>query len=330
MISGSSFSYLIPPFIAFVVSLGVVSCLIRRNFLKVLDQPNSRSLHTRPVPRTGGLGLMLGILISWAFLPVRPPLLIWVAVVLLVTISFADDVRGLPVWPRLAIYAALGAWFSAMTLAAAHGWIVAIAAALAVTWMLNLYNFMDGSDGLAGGMALIGFSCYGTAAWVSGNEPFAIANFCIAAAATAFLLFNFHPARIFMGDAGSIPLGFLAAALGITGWMNGCWPVWFPLLVFSPFIVDASVTLTKRGLRGEKVWRAHREHYYQRLVRSGLGHRNTALIGYILMGATAISALWATRQHTSVQFATVAAWTGIYLIMLRLCDRCLRHGTDES
>ena len=273
---------------------------------------------------------MSGVLISWAFLPVRPPLLIWVAVVLLITISFADDVRGLPVWPRLVIYTGLATWFSAMTLAATHGWIVVTAAALAVTWMLNLYNFMDGSDGLAGGMTLIGFSCYGATAWSSGNEAFAIANFCIASAAAAFLLFNFHPARIFMGDAGSIPLGFLAAALGITGWINGCWPVWFPLLVFSPFIVDASVTLIKRGLRGEKVWRAHREHYYQRMVRSGLGHRNTALICYIFMSATAISALWAIRQQTGVQFGTVAAWIGIYLIMMRLCDRRWQHRVDRS
>lgn len=106
--------------------------------------------------------------------------------------------------------------------------------------------------------------------------------------------------------------------------------MWFPVLVFSPFIVDASVTLIKRGLRGEKVWRAHREHYYQRLVRAGLGHRNTALIGYILMSASALSALWAARQNTSVQFGIVAVWIGIYLIMLRLCDRRLRHGADGS
>jgi len=335
MISGSSIpylapQYLIPPFIAFIVSLGMISYLIRGNILKVLDQPNSRSLHTRPVPRTGGLGLISGVLISWAFLPVRPPLSIWVAIVLLVTISFADDVRGLPVWPRLAMYMGLGVWFSTMTLTAIHGWIVALAAALAVTWMLNLYNFMDGSDGLAGGMTLIGFSCYGATAWVSGNEIFAVANFCIASAAAAFLLFNFHPARIFMGDAGSIPLGFLAAALGMTGLMNGCWPMWFPMLVFSPFIADASVTLIKRGLRGEKVWRAHREHYYQRLVRSGLGHRNTALIGYILMAASALSALWAVRQHTSVQFGMVLAWMAVYLIMLPLCDRRLRRSADDS
>jgi UDP-N-acetylmuramyl pentapeptide phosphotransferase/UDP-N-acetylglucosamine-1-phosphate transferase len=106
--------------------------------------------------------------------------------------------------------------------------------------------------------------------------------------------------------------------------------MWFPVLVFSPFIVDASVTLIKRGLRGEKVWQAHREHYYQRLVRSGLGHRNTALIGYILMAASALSALWAVGQHTSVQFGMVAAWIAVYLIMLPLCDRRLRRGADDS
>src|SRR6476659_1011719 len=114
-------------------------------------------------------------------------------------------------------------------------------------------------------------------------------NFCVAAAAAAFLLFNFHPARIFMGDAGAIPLGFLAATLGVTGWINGLWPLWLPVLVFSPFIADASVTLAKRALRGEKIWQAHREHYYQRVVRAGFGHRNMALLGYILMFAAGIS-----------------------------------------
>ena len=87
------------------------------------------------------------------------------------------------------------------------GSLLAAAATLAIAWMANLYNFMDGSDGLAGGMALIGFSFYGAAAWLAGSAEFALVNFSIAAAAAAFLVFNFHPARIFMGDAGSVPAG---------------------------------------------------------------------------------------------------------------------------
>jgi UDP-N-acetylmuramyl pentapeptide phosphotransferase/UDP-N-acetylglucosamine-1-phosphate transferase len=86
-----------------------------------------------------------------------------------------------------------------------------------------------------------------------------------------------------MGDAGSIPLGFLAATLGVLGAMQGVWPWLFPMLVFSPFIVDASVTLGRRALRGEKIWRAHRSHYYQRVVLLGASHRQLAMAAYVLM-----------------------------------------------
>ena len=112
--------------------------------------------------------------------------------------------------------------------------------ALATMWVTNLYNFMDGSDGLAGGMALFGFGAYALSAWLAGDAVFVVVAASIAAASAAFLVFNFPPAKVFMGDAGSIPLGFLAAALGILGWRAGHWPLWFPVLVFSPFIIDAS------------------------------------------------------------------------------------------
>ena len=171
---------------------------------------------------------MSGVLVSWTLVPDALPLLIWVSVTLLMAISFADDVSGLPVWLRLLLHGAIAAALSFAMLFDTHGWIIATVATVAITWMLNLYNFMDGSDGLAGGMTLIGFGTYGAIAWSAGNESFAMINFCIAAAARAFLLFNFHPARIFMGDMGSIPLGFLAAVLGLAGWINGDWPLWLP------------------------------------------------------------------------------------------------------
>ncbi len=304
-----------------MVTLALVRYLVNGGVLKILDYPNSRSLHSRAVPRTGGLGLVSGILASWTLIPDTLPLLVWASVTLLAAISFADDVVGLPVWVRLLSHGTVAAAFSFVVLFDTHGWIITTVAAVAITWMLNLYNFMDGSDGLAGGMTLIGFSCYGMVAWSAGNASFAMINFCIAAAAGAFLLFNFHPARIFMGDSGSVPLGFLAAALGLVGWTNGDWPLWLPLLVFSPFIADASVTLVKRGLRGARVWQAHREHYYQRMVQSGLGHRNTALLGYVFMLAAGTSAMWAMRQNASVQLGVCIAWGGIYTIMMLVSDR---------
>ena len=192
---------------------------------------------------------------------------------------------------------------------------------LFVVWMTNLYNFMDGSDGLAGGMALFGFSCYGVGAWLAGNELFALLNFSVAAAALVFLFFNFHPAKVFMGDAGSIPLGFMAAVLGVWGWQQGYWPFWFPPLVFSPFVADATVTLFKRARRGEKLSQAHRSHYYQRLVQMGCGHRNTALAEYGLMLLAGASALWGTSLHYAGQGSLLLAWSMVYLALMWRIDK---------
>ncbi|MBU4499659.1 MAG: UDP-phosphate N-acetylglucosaminyl 1-phosphate transferase, partial [Gammaproteobacteria bacterium] len=196
-------------------------------------------------------------------------------------------------------------------------------------WMTNLYNFMDGSDGLAGGMVAIGFGALALAAWLGGAPSLAMFCASIAAAALAFLRFNFPPARVFMGDAGSIPLGFLAAALGIDGAAHGVWPWLFPLLVFSPFIVDASVTLARRALRGEKIWRAHRSHYYQRVVLLGATHRQLALAAYALMLASAALAFVLLRvpQHTASLLILAAA---IYLLVFLTIDRRWYRLCNES
>jgi UDP-N-acetylmuramyl pentapeptide phosphotransferase/UDP-N-acetylglucosamine-1-phosphate transferase len=225
---------------------------------------------------------------------------------------------------RFVLHVAVCALFSAAILASEHGVLAVAAAALAFAWMANLYNFMDGSDGLAGGMALIGFSFYGAAAWLAGSTEFALVNFSIAAAAAAFLVFNFHPARIFLGDAGSVPLGFLAAALGLTGWLQRDWTWWFPVLVFSPFIVDASATLARRLLQREKVWQAHRDHYYQRLVQLGWGHRKTALAEYALMAASGGLALAALTLTAGLQAVALAAAAGAYLLIMVSIERAWR------
>jgi UDP-N-acetylmuramyl pentapeptide phosphotransferase/UDP-N-acetylglucosamine-1-phosphate transferase len=178
--------------------------------------------------------------------------------------------------------------------------------------MTNLYNFMDGSDGLAGGMAVFGFGAFAAAAALAGDASICLAALGIAAAALAFLAFNLPPARVFMGDAGSILLGFLAGALGLLGIARGLWPVWFPVLVFSPFIADASVTLIRRLFRGERIWEAHRSHYYQRLVQLGWGHRRTALVEYLLMAIVATLAVAGVGRSVAAQLAVV----GVVVLLL--------------
>ncbi len=178
---------------------------------------------------------------------------------------------------------------------------------VAVVWVTNLYNFMDGADGVAGGMAVIGFGTYASAPGLPDHVAYAAICAALAAASAAFLIHNFHPARIFLGDVGSIPLGFLAAVLGILGWRDDLWSLWFPVLVFGPFNADATVTLLKRLARRERVWRPHRDHYYQRIVRMGLGHRTAALIGYAVMVFCAAMALLGRGHGVAVQAAVFAA-----------------------
>ncbi len=312
----------IPAMAAFLTALLVIFLLLRGAFLRdIVDHPNARSLHIAPVPRTGGIGLMAGVMAGWGLLwhPWLFPLA--VGVVCLMLISFVDDVRGLSAGWRFLMHFVVASVFIWIAVSPNSGWLLAGLVVVAMVWMINLYNFMDGSDGLAGGMALFGFGGYALAAWLGGDVGLAMSCLSIAAAALAFLCFNFNPARIFMGDAGSIPLGFLSAALGVVGWQHGIWPVWFPVLVFSPFIVDASVTLARRFIRGEKVWQAHREHYYQRLVQMGWGHRKTALAEYGVMIAVAGSSVLVQARAYPVQLAFCLGWMLAYLLAMKLIDR---------
>jgi UDP-GlcNAc:undecaprenyl-phosphate GlcNAc-1-phosphate transferase len=275
------------PLLAGIVS-AVFTAVLMRNRSLPLDNPNTRSLHVVPVPRTGGIAIVAGI--AAADLWLRAPVGLLAPAAALAIISYLDDRHALPAWVRLAIHLlAAGAflWWAA----ASAGLPMLIFLLIAIGWVTNLYNFMDGSDGLAGGMTVIGFCTYGLAAWLGGSIDLGLLAWSIAAAAAGFLIFNFPPAKIFMGDVGSIPMGFLACAVGVDGWLHGIWPPWFPLIAFAPFIVDATITLARRLLRGERVWQAHRQHYYQRLILSGWSHRRTAISAYAVMftcGAVAV------------------------------------------
>jgi UDP-N-acetylmuramyl pentapeptide phosphotransferase/UDP-N-acetylglucosamine-1-phosphate transferase len=244
------------------------------------------------------------------------PAAIGAAFLALIVLSFIDDLRSLPVWVRLGAHL-LAAAAAASLVWRGEGVAIAVIAALACAWTINAFNFMDGSDGMAGGMALAGFAAYGILALGSGDEGLAAVCFSLAAASAAFLVFNVHPARIFLGDAGSVPLGYLAGALGILGWARGLWSPFVPLVVFSPFLADATITLGRRCLARERIWRAHHDHYYQRLVRSGWGHRKTAFAAWATMLAAAGVAIAISDAEPGVQLQWTSAW-GALLCALAL------------
>lgn len=308
------------PLIACALTLVVLRFLLGRGWAErlAIDTPNARSLHASPTPRIGGLVLVPAALASSLPFSQQAGLMPALAAGLCL-VSFVDDRWGLPVAARLAAHALAAIVFCRALEPSSSTWALGLLA-LALVWGINLYNFMDGTDGLAGGMALFGFAVLGWA--VLDTMPWlASLALCTAAASAAFLVFNFPPARVFMGDAGSVPLGFLAGAIGVTGWLQDVWPAWFPLLVFSPFVVDASATLLRRMLRGERIWQAHRDHYYQRLVRMGWSHRRLALAEYALMAGAGLSALLMRDQPLELQWAGLGGWLVIYLLLMAIVDR---------
>ena len=309
------------------LAAGILAFLLRSGLAWRLatDHPNERSLHMRPTPRVGGWGIVPVAVLAMVVL--APSMwLIAVGVAGLAAVSQIDDRRGLPA--RVRFLAHLVAVLAVVIVYPAPvPWWLLTAIAFLMIWLVNLYNFMDGSDGLAGGMALFGFGGYAVAALTSGHPENELGWACatLAGAAAGFLAFNFHPARIFLGDGGSIPCGFLAGAMGYWGFRAGVWPIWFPALVFSPFIGDASVTLIRRLLRGEKFWRPHREHYYQRMVRLGMGHARTALAWYMVMLAGIILAIWLLDRSVAFQWAAVGAWAAVLVLIGAVVDVCWRH-----
>jgi UDP-GlcNAc:undecaprenyl-phosphate/decaprenyl-phosphate GlcNAc-1-phosphate transferase len=247
--------FVITPFVSFAVTFLLLGIFLRwPGLLPIQDIPNERSLHTQTIPRIGGIALMAGVVLACVSFSEKGISVIVLPIVILVAISLVDDIRGVAAkWRLLAQLCATAIFVlnqSELTL------LFGIPFVIAIVWMTNLYNFMDGSDGLAGGMAVVGFSVYAIAALFARQSDLAVISFSIAGSAMAFLLYNFPPAKVFLGDVGSIPLGFAAGSIGLLGWNSGAWPLWFPLLVFSAFIVDATLTLTRRLSRREKVWNA--------------------------------------------------------------------------
>jgi UDP-N-acetylmuramyl pentapeptide phosphotransferase/UDP-N-acetylglucosamine-1-phosphate transferase len=300
--------------------------------LRLLDHPNARSLHQQPVPRTGGLTLLAGIMVGLLLMmPATAGAAIQVlgfilaGLVPLTLVSILDDRASISARWRILVHL----WAAVSLLIAGFApngldlpgfacilptWIAISLTILFTVWMINLYNFMDGMDGFAGGMAVIGFA---TLAWLGrADAGFAAVCLTVAAASAGFLIHNFPPAKIFLGDTGSTTLGFLAAACSLWGSKAGLFPLWTALLIFSPFSVDATVTLLRRLWRGEKIWEAHRSHYYQRLVLLGWGHRRTVLAEYALMLACAGSALLAVQLPPVGQAALAGSWIVIYALLM--------------
>ncbi len=290
--------------ISLLLSTGAVSTLLCAVYLRaarrrrILDLPNARSSHAAPTPHGGGVPLLLafyaGLLVAGVLGVQWPAALTAIAGLsaLLMVLGVVDDIRGLTVRTRLAAYGGLcllaatllfdGA--SPAPLSAGALWIPV--AALAMLWFLNLYNFMDGIDGIAGLQAVLALVSASLLVWLSGGD-LSTALFCLllAAAHGGFLVLNWPPARLFMGDAGSVPTGFLLASLAVCTALAGQLSIYCWLILLACFVVDASWTLGWRIITGQPFTEAHRLHAYQRLARAWQSHAavDTLLLSVFLV-----------------------------------------------
>lgn len=324
-----------------------------KSFISILAHPNERTLHSMPTPQTGGLAVIGSVVISLilaasvlAIIQPSKPVLpkgvasgsVWivVSVLLIFVVSFIDDCVGLPAALRLGVQAVsaciiiggVGLTLSSIPLPGGPNILLGFAAipvsVLVLLWMANLYNFMDGMDGFAGGMTFFGFGFLAYFGWQAYFPVMLIIATFVAMGALGFLTHNFPPARIFMGDAGSITLGFLAGTLMILGVRDGIFEIWVPIMIFSPFIVDATVTLLKRVIRRKKIWEAHREHYYQRLVLIGWSHRRTVLVEYGVMILCGGLAVLYHHSTDNMRLLVLGVWVGVFLLLGSLVGRLER------
>ena len=315
--------------LAFIVAFFVARLgLSPESRLTHADIPNHRSLHVQVTPSGGGIGIVLGGFAGGVMFVGFDTLFssvgwLFTAGVLLALAGYIDDRRALDAPVRLVIQTtvAVGVILAGLSLTGMSlgdsifqfpGLLASIVTGLFIIWMINLYNFMDGMDGLAATMAIVGFGALGWLGFVHGDDMFAGTAWILSSSSLGFLVFNFPPARIFMGDTGSTVLGYAAAVMILWADQAGIAPFWVGILIFSPFIVDSTVTLVRRGLAGKKLWEAHRTHYYQRLVCLGWSHRRTLLAETVLMLACALSALIAIDKSPPIQWLTVVFWLAIY------------------
>jgi FlaA1/EpsC-like NDP-sugar epimerase/UDP-N-acetylmuramyl pentapeptide phosphotransferase/UDP-N-acetylglucosamine-1-phosphate transferase len=292
---------------AFLVSFLACRAMARGLIPSPNSHPSERSLHQDLIPRGGGLGIACGLFFGFVALGVD--MHVCAALFLIWAVSSLDDWISQRALIRLLVQSVAAA-------ALVHSWlpgstpIISLFLALTLIWSLNLFNFMDGADGIAVVTALMGAASLAIFVFFRSdspiyvfNEPIFAGSIIVAAASLGFVAFNVPPAKMFMGDGGSTLLGLALATFSIKGWHSGYWTLAVPIALFTPFWADATYTLLRRVLQGHSPLQAHRDNLYQRLVLSGLGHKGllTWMICWNL-----ISAIVAFALLTSASFSPLA------------------------
>lgn len=311
--------------------------LLRRYALKrsLLDVPNSRSSHSAPTPRGGGVAIVITFLAGSALLfflgriASEPFMALFCGGLLVAAVGFWDDHGHVSARWRILVHFAAAAWalywlggFPAVPIGDEHwdlGWFGHMLGILLVVWWLNLFNFMDGIDGIAGIEAIFVAGGAALILLLSGIEAPSFWLALLAVGCLGFLAWNWPPARIFMGDVGSGFLGFILGGFAVMTAATGALPVWTWLILFGVFLVDATVTLLRRVLRRDRWYEAHRSHAYQQLARSLRSHKKVTL-GVLLIDVVWLLPLaWLAAWRPDLGWIlTVCALTPLVIVVLKL------------
>jgi Fuc2NAc and GlcNAc transferase len=297
-------------FAACAAAAWLLTGAVRRYALarSILDIPNHRSSHAAPVPRGGGLAITAVILAGAALggalgiVPARAAVALAGGGAIVAGVGWLDDHSHVSARYRAMAHFAAAAFalfclggMDSLRLGSGEVFLGPAGPALAllgIVWATNLYNFMDGIDGIAGGEAVVVGTVGGVLLWLSGHGGLALLAVLVAGAGFGFLVWNWAPARIFMGDVGSGLLGFAFAVLAVASENAGGVPLLGWVLLLGAFFWDATATLLRRVAHGERWYDAHRSHAYQRAVQSGLSHRQVT--GSVLLLTALLAVLAAT------------------------------------
>jgi len=290
----------------------------------MLDFPNARSSHVRATPRGGGVSIVVVVSAALALLCARGLINVdlFVALIgggaLVALVGLLDDRKAVPATIRLTVHLVAAVWSvswldgfaglrvgSHVVLGGLTGDALAV---LAIVWTLNLFNFMDGIDGIAASEAIL--VAAGAALLLGPSSGVIAAALILAAACAGFLAWNWPPARIFLGDVGSGYLGFVISVLAIASARAGTAQPWVWLILSGAFLADATITLARRLMRGERVYEAHRSHAYQRLARRWRSHLRVTLAVVLL------NLLWLLPcAALAAEHPTDAAWIAVAALL---------------
>jgi len=317
--------------VSFIFSI-VVTGLLQKYALKhsLIDIPNERSSHSMPTPRGGGLSIVIPVLLCIVMLLFLEQLDRNITLALgtgcffVASVGWIDDHQHIPAnWRALfyGIAAVLAVYFlnesddfqlvfHQLPFVIVSSFMIVIW----IVWMINLYNFMDGTDALAAIQSICTSLIVGVLFWLQGQYGLATVCFVIAASSCGFLFWNWPPAKIFMGDAGSCSLGFCFGVLAVIGEIQGSLPFTVFFILLSIFICDTTLTLLMRVFANKKWYQAHKSHAYQRLVQLGMSHKKLAL--YLLLINVMI--LWPMASMAFVwdEYSYYIAATSIFLISI--------------